>query len=269
MKRLRMIRIIVSLLFFAASIAYVIFGAPNILAISKELQITTSLLSINIGVILFWCATTLLFGRIYCSSVCPLGTLQDFVIRLSRKHLSKRSFRYRHPRNYRYDVVIIYIVGSLLGVGIVSLLLEPWQIFRNIIDIWHPSDSEAAALHLGIGITIGLICGIASFLLILSLSFFRGRIWCTDVCPIGIMLGAISSRSLLHIEIDPDKCINCMACEEGCKSGCIKVVSRYVDNTRCIRCFNCIASCPNDAIRYQPNRNKASTPLMRRVKNTT
>lgn len=269
MKRLRMIRIIVSLLFFAASIAYVIFGAPNILAISKELQITTSLLSINIGVILFWCATTLLFGRIYCSSVCPLGTLQDFVIRLSRKYLSKRSFRYRHPRNYRYDVVIIYIVGSLLGVGIVSLLLEPWQIFRNIIDIWHPSDSEAAALHLGIGITIGLICGIVSFLLILSLSLFRGRIWCTDVCPIGIMLGAISSRSLLHIEIDPDKCINCMACEEGCKSGCIKVVSRYVDNTRCIRCFNCIASCPNDAIRYQPNRNKASTPLMRRVKNPT
>lgn len=269
MKRLRMIRIVVSLLFFAASIVYIIFGVPNILAISEKSQITCSLLSINIGVILFWCGMTMLFGRIYCSSVCPLGTLQDFVIRFNRKHLTKRSFRFRLPRSYRYDVVIIYIIGSLLGVSIVTLLLEPWQIFRNIIDIWHTSDSQAAALHLGIGITTGLICGIVSLVLILSLSFFRGRIWCTDVCPIGIFLGAISSRSRLHIEIDPDKCVNCMICEEGCKSGCIKVVSRYVDNTRCVRCFNCIASCPNEAIRYQQNRNKASTPLMRRVKNPT
>lgn len=269
MKSLRKIRIFATLLFFAASLTYVLWGIPSVTSITEKLQILPSFLSISIGITLFWCVTTFFFGRIYCSSVCPIGTLQDIIIRLSRALKLKRSFSYRPARKRRYDIVLMYVISLFIGIGIFPLLLEPWIIFQNIISVWKPQATEAILLHLGIGVTTGLICGIASLIFIVVFALFKGRAWCNEVCPIGIVLGTIATRSQYHIEFDPDKCINCMACEEVCKSECIKVVSRYVDNSRCVRCFNCIASCPNDAIRYQYNRNKLSTPLMKRTDNAT
>lgn len=265
MKRLKMIRIAVSVLFLVASILYAVVGSPAVASLVADVQISLSLLSVSIGVTLFWVVATFFLGRVYCSSVCPLGTLIDGIIRLTRPGRARRSFAYRHARRFRFDVVLIYAVGIVFGIGVTTIMLEPWQVFRNLVGVWYPSQGEAIALHLGVGTVTGLICGIVSLLTIVITAYLHGRMWCNEICPIGICLSAVASRSQMRIEIDPDKCINCMKCEEGCKSECIKVVSRYVDNSRCVRCFSCISSCPNDAIRYQSGRNRVSTPMMKRV----
>lgn len=79
----------------------------------------------------------------------------------------------------------------------------------------------------------------------------------------------LSDYAIYHIEINPDKCTSCGLCEDVCRASCIKTVSRYVDNSRCVRCFDCVARCPEEAIKFQPNRNRPATPLMRRVKTTS
>lgn len=270
MRSLKVIRVILSVVIFVASIGYLSMGGTGLVALVGELQIVPSALGATIGIAGFWLAVTLFLGRIYCSSVCPIGTLQDMVIRL-RGVLPgvRKGFSFREPKRFRYDVVIIYIVCLIFGIGVGVLLLEPWTLWHNIVSLWEPDSQARIARHLGISVLSGMVGGIVSLLLIVGYALFRGRSWCNEVCPIGVALGALSSRALMHIEIDPDRCINCMKCEERCKGECIKVVSRYVDNSRCVRCFNCVAICPNDAIRYQVNRNRRVNPMMRRTGSTT
>lgn len=232
----------------------------------ERMQIIPSALAAGMGIIIVWLAITFLFGRIYCSSVCPLGTLQDIVIRLrSRIKPLRKPFRY-HPGHFtRYHILIIYAICLAIGAPLVCIWIEPWEIMRNICGAVTPTAAEAAWLTLGIGLGAGVASGILSALAITICALLTGRGFCTDVCPVGTALGCFHEITLFHIEIDPDKCINCMRCEEVCKSSCVKVVGRHVDNSRCVRCFDCLAVCPNDAIRFQINHNRPSFPLFRRA----
>lgn len=42
-----------------------------------KIQFLPALLALNVGVIIALVLLTLLFGRIYCSVICPLGVFQD------------------------------------------------------------------------------------------------------------------------------------------------------------------------------------------------
>lgn len=44
-----------------------------------KMQFLPALLAVNIGVVSVLLVLTLLFGRVYCSVICPLGVFQDVV----------------------------------------------------------------------------------------------------------------------------------------------------------------------------------------------
>ena len=268
MKGLRTIRIILAASFFVASVAYLVISPVGIRAVrvAANVQIVPSAIATAMGSILFWLIVSFLLGRVYCSTVCPIGTLQDIFIRGRR--LIRRfnvPFTYKRPTQVRYHVLAIYLVCLVAGVMAVPYWLEPWNIMRNICSVARPDADGATWVTLGIGMGAGVASGIVSLLLLAVCSLFTGRGFCTDICPIGTILGCFHDYTLFHIEIDPDKCVSCMKCEEVCKSQCVKVVGRYVDNSRCVRCFDCVGVCPNDAIRFQMNRNRRGTPLLRKV----
>lgn len=272
MRDLRTIRIFLATIFLVASLAYLFIGPEvNPMAvISFRSQIIPSALAVTIGATAFWLVATFLFGRLYCSTVCPVGTLHDIAIRARRLRPSMRPFAYRPAERGRWVMLGAYIVCLILGVTAFAWIAEPWTLLQSTAGLVRPSAVEStwAAKYswsvLGGGATVG--CAVSAVILAVYIvwAFFDGRRFCTEVCPIGIGLGAVAERALFHIEIDPDKCIDCMKCEEICPSHCVKVVGRYVDDSRCVRCFDCLKVCPNDAIRYQRNRNRRATPLMRR-----
>ncbi len=268
MKNLRTIRIILTLLFLAAAIAYACFPKPAhpAAALMPYTQIVPSMIAVSIGAILFWLAATFLLGRAYCAAFCPVGAIQDGVIFLRRKiSPRRRPRRYRPHRNVRYHLLIIYIVCLISGFLAVPYLLEPWNMFLNIASAVNADATQATWIRLGTGTATGVAAGIVSLVAIAVWAWFADRDFCNTVCPVGTVLGLPDNYQLMHIEIDPDLCVNCGKCEETCRAGCIKVLSRYVDNSRCVLCFDCLAACPNDAIRYQSNRNRPATPLSRRV----
>lgn len=269
MKNLRIIRIVLSLLVIISAVGYAFFSPPlqPLSPLVPYTQIIPSMLAVSIGAILFWLAATFMLGRVYCACFCPVGIIQDGVIRL-RKALGKPPRvrqAYRPHQRIRYHILLVYVVCLLTGFLAVSYFIEPWQIFCNIASIVNPDAVAATWIRLGAGVLTGIICGIVSLLMIVVWAWVADRDFCNTVCPIGTALGLTEQYNLMHIEIDPDKCINCMKCEETCRSRCIKVAGRYVDNSRCVRCFDCLKECPNDAIRFQPNRNMPATPLSRRV----
>lgn len=267
MKGLRTIRTILSIVFLVTSVAFLAFGqyAGPLARLSERVQIIPSLLATTMGVTIVWIVISILLGRIYCSTVCPIGTLQDVVIRLRWKlPRFRRPFSYQPPRRVRYHILIIYVICLLVGVVAVIYWIEPWSIMCNICSITNPDAVGGTWIELGMGAVAGIVAGIVSAILLVVCALFTGRGFCTVVCPIGTALGCLEPVTLYHIEIDPDKCINCMKCEEVCKSQCVKVAGRVVDNSRCVRCFDCLSVCPNDAIRFQINRNRRATPLFRK-----
>ena len=87
MKQLRAIRILLAVIFLAAAVACIAIG-PHfnpIAAVAGKVQIALSALSITIGATFVWLLVSLLFGRVYCATVCPVGTLSDLFLRLRRQ----------------------------------------------------------------------------------------------------------------------------------------------------------------------------------------
>lgn len=271
MKQLRAIRILLAALFFAAATACLVFG-PQVHPMARaagQVQIVLSAASITMGATLVWLLITFLLGRVYCSTACPVGTFSDIFLWIRRKIPGlNKPFSYRHPSKWAKHILWIYLLCVIVGISSVCFAIEPWNMARNATATVRPHNISETWATIGFGTATGLAAGLAAALLVAATSLWHGREFCTRWCPVGTMLGLVQEHSLMHIEFDPDKCTSCGKCEERCRAQAIKVVSRYVDDSRCVRCFECTAECPEGAIRYQYNRHRPATPLMRKTKKT-
>ena len=80
-----------------------------------------------------WLLATLLFGRVYCSSVCPMGALQDIFSRIPRL---RHKWRRRHPYRFaeannrlRYLVLLTVAACTVGGLAAIPTLLDPYSAF--------------------------------------------------------------------------------------------------------------------------------------------
>ncbi|MCR5713707.1 MAG: 4Fe-4S binding protein [Bacteroidales bacterium] len=215
---------------------------------------------------------TLLFGRIYCSFLCPLGVLQDIISFLSRKStLRKRPFRYKYskPLNWvRYPILIITLVSLAVTGTLLVNLLDPYSHFGRIMaDLFRPVyiygnnllatllEKAGSYLLYPVDIIAGnpltLIVPVIVLILLLSLATTQGRMYCNSVCPVGTTLGLISGIALFRPTIDKTACTKCGQCVQKCKAQCINIKAQKIDNTRCVGCFNCVRICDTGALRYR------------------
>ena len=284
MKELRTIRIFLTIIFLVAACAYLFIGSDinPMVQVSWRVQIIPSALAMTLGATVVWIAATFLVGRVYCSSVCPMGTLQDSATWLRRKlfklnmrrwhrrnpldgRLLFAPYRYRHSGKLRLPFLITYVALLLLGVVGVATMIEPWNMLSSAARLTNPEGAAAWKWLLFSGnAALGGVIGLLVLFMVWLWALLSGRRFCNEVCPVGTLLSYAAERAVCGIEIDPDKCVNCMKCESVCKAECIKVVSRYVDNSRCVRCFDCLKVCDSDAIHIQRGRNRRGTPLMQR-----
>ena len=208
------------------------------------------------------------FGRIYCSSICPLGTLQDVFSFIHKKLKKKKYFKLRQASSrMRYAfliaAVIFFFSGSLFAIN----LLDPYSNFGRIItqlfkpilllannlvaftldkmNIYSIYPVEIKGMNL-----IAMSLSLLFFVIVFLMSFFSGRLFCNTVCPVGSLLGLLSKFSLFKIKIDYEKCISCNLCERVCKSECIDKKGKDIDFSRCVSCYNCFAVCPTGGINY-------------------
>lgn len=233
----------------------------------------------------FWLFVSLLFGRVYCSTVCPLGTWLDIVGhagRCTRKGVA-RDYRYSAPlTRWRYISLGVFAVSMIAGIAIIPAVMEPYTMYsRFVINILKPVWGWINNLLASVGnatgwwdiyyvghIEVSLFAVVLSAVTMVGVSipaWFYGRTYCNSLCPVGTVLGVASARSIWHIDIDTDLCTNCRKCEYICKASCINLDDHVVDGSRCVNCFNCIDVCPDDAIFYRPTRKQLSLPMMQRL----
>ena len=246
---LRKIRIAAAALFFAGITLLFVGIGHQWWGWMAKLQFLPSCMALNFAAIAFVLLLTFVFGRIYCSVICPMGVFQDLVIRV-RKLLSpkgrkpKRHF-VKEPRIVRYGVLALVIVTALTFSQLLLTVLAPYSAYgrmvRSIVGLSR-GESLAPALLITAAATLVVICVCA---------WIWGRGWCNTVCPVGTVLGLVSRFSLFKVSIDQSQCISCRKCEKGCKSSCIDIDTHTIDHSRCVDCFDCLDSCPKGGIKFR------------------
>ena len=234
-----------------------------------QIQFLPAVLALNVGVFLTIFLLTLVFGRFYCSTICPLGVWQDIVSHIAARSKPQR-FGYKHKhRILRILFIGVAIAGVATAMNLLIALIAPFSTWSRIVvnlvqPLWGFMLNGISALedHFGIYNTFpvdvwlksfaGLWLALLSLVLVSIVAWFKGRLWCNTVCPVGTILGFASKRALLRPTIDYDKCIRCKKCENNCKSSCINIRHHRIDYSRCVDCFDCIAGCPVDAIYFFP-----------------
>ncbi|HLA26919.1 MAG TPA: 4Fe-4S binding protein, partial [Syntrophales bacterium] len=218
---------------------------------------------------------TIALGRVFCGWVCPLGTLNNLVSSLNKKHLQAMPVAWHR---FKYLLLIFILVSSLFTmqfVGIVdplSLLIRSFSVslypffnysVRAIFDAIYSvntlganSLSEPAYDFLKKtvlsfeqpvyrqGVFIGML-----FLTILGLNLLERRFWCKYLCPLGALLGLLSRYSLLKRDLS-EGCTSCGVCTFNCQGGAGPDGRERWRDTECLMCRNCDDICPEKAVSF-------------------
>lgn len=270
---LKKIRVIVSLVLVSLITLYFLdFRGflPQRFSFLAEIQFIPAVLALNVGIIVALVMLTLIFGRIYCSSVCPMGIYQDVVAWLSKKFTKKKRYTYSKAKTVlRWSILGIVVVAFLFGFTFLLGLLDPYGAYgRMVTHLFRPAylagNNLLEAIFTSFGnytfykvaiYGLGLFSTIIALITLLGIGFLawrNGRTYCNTLCPAGTVLGFLSKFSLFKIQVENDKCNSCGLCTMKCKASCLDAKNKKVDYSRCVTCFNCIESCNRDAIKYAP-----------------
>ena len=241
-----------------------------------KIQFLPALLALNVGVVAVLILLTFLFGRVYCSVICPLGVMQDIFAWMGKK-AKKNRYSYSPEKKWlRYTVLILFIASLLVGGGVLAKLIAPYSAYGRIAGnllapLWQWGNNGLAYLAeradsyafyetdvwIKSGVTFGI--AIASLLIIGILAWRGGRTWCNTLCPVGTVLGLVSRFSWLKPVIDTSKCNGCGLCARNCKAACINSKEHNIDYSRCVACMDCIEHCKKGAISYVHRSSKSTS----------
>ncbi len=267
---LRKIRVTLAVLFWlAVTLLFLDFTgvAHAWLGWTAKIQFLPAVLALNVGVVIGLVALTLVFGRVYCSVICPLGVMQDFFGWMGKKS-KKNRYTYSPAKNIlRYSVLALFVVALVAGVGSFVALLAPYSSYGRIAQnllapIWdwgnnllayfaERADSYAFyTVDVWLRSVATLCVAVATLVVLAVLAWRNGRTYCNTICPVGTILGFLSRFALLRPVIDTSKCVNCGLCARNCKASCINMAEHTVDMSRCVACMDCLEKCHTHAISY-------------------
>ena len=184
-----------------------------------KIQFLPALVAMNIGALLFLVALTLLFGRIYCSIICPLGVMQDVIAWFRKK---KNKYSYSEEKGI-LRAAILALTGFLLTTNLAWVvgLIAPYSTYGRIVGtVFSPLYKLAnnglamIAEHFGsyafyeVDVWMkslpALLVAVAAWIIIGVLAWRGGRTWCNTICPVGTFLGILSRHSRLKMVINAD-----------------------------------------------------------------
>lgn len=156
-------------------------------------------------------------GRLACSTICPLGILEDLIYKIP---FPKKYMQLPYEKQLKK---IKYVIFILLVVLIPLVIMPNKELFKPAF----------------------LVIKLTGFSTVFLLSLVVYRPFCKYFCPFGVFLGFFNHWSLYRYQVD-SHCTKCSYCAKQCPMG----LDPYKDpnHMECIRCGKCISSCPLHAI---------------------
>ena len=180
--------------------------------------------------------SSLLLKKSFCSWLCPVGTVSEYLWRLGQKffgrNLTLPSWLDIPLRSLKYLLLafFLFVVLTLSADALQSFLLAPFGIIADVkmLNFFR---------HMSL---IGLAI-LASFAI---LSLFIKNFWCRFLCPYGALMGIVSTLSPVKIRRDETACIDCNKCSKACPSHLPVAQLITIRSVECTGCLSCIAACP-------------------------
>ena len=212
----------------------------------------------SLVVLLVWLAVTLLFGRVYCSIFCPLGTIQEYMAHLGRKHLGT-SRRHTHE----CLALRLEILACLAAVGAVFVFFgrkdwlgafDPYTLYTKavgaVVFLAKTALHRQLADDFRAAVLILALISLALTIAVSILALFKGRIFCNTVCPLGTIFSLPGRFAPVRIGIKRAECVNCRRCASHCAASCVHVREKKIEAGCCTLCANCLKDCPKNAIGF-------------------
>jgi len=209
-----------------------------------------------------------IFGRAWCSWVCPIGFIQDLSTRL-RKYLKishySLSEELKKASVYSKWFFVIYLIIISVGIGIPHFFLKAYQ-YDLILPFCQICPGKqiytmlggrfSQVLRVDTITTLTAVMGylaVASFIFYVVTTAFIRRMWCR-LCPMAIFLGYLNKISFLSLRKEGKRCTKCGICLRSCPVQVKEVYEEKekerIDPSTCILCYRCVEMCPEkDALK--------------------
>lgn len=178
-----------------------------------------------------------IFGRIFCSWICPINTIMEFNRYLLKKLKIKPRKMVLISNHYiRFIVLIIGIALTSAGIVIFPYIL-PYSMLGRLI----------AYLALGTIFWFGIIYLLS--ILIMD-AFIQKGLWCNYLCPTGALLNILGRIKIVRPKRNELLCkTDCLLCSKVCSWN---ANPKNNDLKNCTNCHLCSERCPSKAISYIP-----------------
>ncbi len=181
-------------------------------------------------------ATAFLFRKSFCSWLCPIGTVSEWLWKLGQRTFRRNRALPRWAdiplRGLKYLLLglFLYAVASMSVAGIRAFLGGPYGVIADVkmLNFFR---------HLGVG---GAIVVAA----LVGLSIVVKNFWCRYLCPYGALFGLVARISPVRIRRDASPCIDCGKCTKACPSLIPVDQLVTIGTPECTGCYECIAVCP-------------------------
>jgi polyferredoxin len=181
-------------------------------------------------------AVSFFFRKSFCSWLCPVGTLSEYLWRAGRK-LFRHNFHLPRwldlgLRSLKYLLLAFFVnaVTSMAADELAAFMISPYGIIADVKMLnFFRHIGEMGAIVLGI---------------LVIASVFIQNFWCRYLCPYGALLGLVSLLSPTRIRRNADGCIDCAKCAKACPSALPVDKLVTIKSAECTGCLECVAVCP-------------------------
>jgi polyferredoxin len=186
--------------------------------------------------LLAFLSISFVFRKSFCSWLCPVGTLSEWLWQGGRALVGRNIELPRWLdiplRGLKYVLLgfFVWVIAGMSADALREFLGSPYGLVADVkmLDFFR---------ELG-------IVGASVLLVLVVLSVLVKNAWCRFLCPYGALLGLVSSLSPVRIRRDPDACLDCAKCAKACPSALPVDRLLSVKSPECTGCLECVAACP-------------------------
>lgn len=219
----------------------------------------------------------LIIGKLFCSYICPIGTVTEWLGRIARK------FNLQIRRLPKWLDHGLRLLKYALLFPVLYYTVNSSELFCKTFDPYF-------AVTTGFGVDVVFWWALAALLVTVVGSFFIQQFWCKYLCPLGalsnifmnmlfgggtlliyivlrllgvnlpivwlflvwvaggflieIISGKNFATPVLKIRRNESSCTDCLLCDKACPYGIEVSKMEKVNDLDCTMCADCVAACP-------------------------